>query len=48
MVFNYVCEWLNGDFFNIILDLCCGVGESIVNIVNVYLIYRVIGLDKFV
>ena len=44
--FNHVCEWLNGDFSNIILDSCCGVGESTANIANAYPKHRVIGLDK--
>lgn len=44
--FDETCQWLDGTFDNIILDSCCGVGESTATIAKNYPDHRVIGLDK--
>ncbi|MCY7295620.1 tRNA (guanine(46)-N(7))-methyltransferase TrmB [Alteromonas sp. a30] len=50
MAFNNVKQWLGDDFFEseqpLILDSCCGVGESTQRIAALYPEARVIGLDK--
>lgn len=48
--FEEVKHWLGKDFFNsnysLILDSCCGIGESTQRIANLYPNAKVIGLDK--
>lgn len=44
--FSEVCEWLDGYAGPIILDSCCGVGESTANIAKANSEARVIGIDK--
>ena len=41
-----VFEWLGNDECDIILDACCGVGESTINIAKAYPNAKVIGVDK--
>lgn len=47
-MFDEVSVWFDGFSGEIILDLCCGVGESMVNIVRVNFDVCVIGIDKLV
>lgn len=44
--FDQACEWLNGWHGEIILDSCCGVGESTAHLAARYPDARVLGLDK--
>ena len=44
--FDEVSAWLDGFKGDVILDSCCGVGESTANIANAYPEARVIGIDK--
>jgi tRNA G46 methylase TrmB len=46
LAFNEATEWLDGLTGDIILDSCCGVGESTANIAKANPDCRVIGLDK--
>ena len=44
--FDDVSAWLDGFDGGIILDSCCGVGESTARLADRYPDYRVIGIDK--
>ena len=44
--FEKTCEWLEGFDGDVILDSCCGVGESTANIARANPEARVIGIDK--
>ncbi|MET1219636.1 MAG: SAM-dependent methyltransferase [Glaciecola sp.] len=44
--FNAVAEWLGGWTGPVILDSCCGVGESTTRIAQAYPDAKVIGVDK--
>jgi len=46
LTFQEVSNWLEGWQGDLILDSCCGVGESTVNIAKAHPNARVIGIDK--
>lgn len=46
LAFDDVSNWLSGYKGEVILDSCCGVGESTVNLAKTYPNARVIGVDK--
>lgn len=48
VAFEQMLEWLGGWHGDVIIDACCGVGESTLNIAQQYSTSRVIGVDKSV
>ena len=44
--FNDVCAWLDGWQGEVILDSCCGVGESTANLAARFPDARIVGIDK--
>lgn len=44
--FDEASEWLGNDTDKVILDSCCGVGESTATLAKAYPNHRVLGLDK--
>ncbi|NMH60219.1 tRNA (guanine(46)-N(7))-methyltransferase TrmB [Alteromonas ponticola] len=44
--FNQACEWLAGWQGPVILDSCCGVGESSANLAKRFPQHKIIGIDK--
>ncbi|MCW8091961.1 tRNA (guanine(46)-N(7))-methyltransferase TrmB [Alteromonas sp. ASW11-130] len=46
LAFEQTCDWLEGWQGPIILDSCCGVGESTANLANKFPDHKVIGIDK--
>ncbi|XOV80254.1 MAG: tRNA (guanine(46)-N(7))-methyltransferase TrmB [Aestuariibacter sp.] len=44
--FALVCDWLQGQKDKIIIDSCCGIGESSARLASLYPNHRVIGIDK--
>lgn len=46
--FEQMLDWLSDWRGDVIIDACCGVGESTINIANEHTAARVIGIDKSV
>lgn len=44
--FNSMLEWLSDWQGELIIDACCGVGESTINIANQFPCAKVVGIDK--
>lgn len=48
IAFKYMLDWLGDWHGDVIIDACCGVGESTINIANQYPNAKIIGIDKSV
>jgi tRNA G46 methylase TrmB len=48
VAFKHMLKWLAGWHGDVIIDACCGVGESTINIATEYPNAKIIGIDKSV